>query len=77
MVICLSRSFCSTDQEEREIAHSLGLSKMVMYQHFRRGSKAGGNKAKEMKYLSLNLNVISFVLFTSARELSMNFDNSN
>ena len=48
-----------------------------MYQHFRRGSKAGGNKAKEMKYLSLNLNVISFVLFTSARKLSMNFDNSN
>ena len=50
---------------------------MVMYQHFRSGSKAGGNKAKEMKYLSLNLNVISFVLFTSARELGMNFDNSS
>ena len=48
-----------------------------MYQPFRRGSKAGGNKAKEMKYLSLNLNVISFALFTSTRELSMNFDNSN
>ena len=22
-----------------------------MYQHFRRGSKAGGNKAKEMKFI--------------------------
>ena len=47
-----------------------------MYQHFRRGSKAAGNKAKEVKYLSRNLNVISFVLFTSAREPSVNFDNS-
>ena len=48
-----------------------------MYQHFRRGSKTAGNKAKEMKNLSLNFNAISFVLFTSARELSMNFDNSS
>lgn len=48
-----------------------------MYQHFRRGSKAAGNKTKEMKYLSLNFDVISFVLFTSAREPNMNYHNSS
>ena len=38
------------------------------------GSEAWGNKTKEMNYSTLNLEVISFVLFPQASEPSMNFN---
>ena len=46
---------------------SLELSK------FKLGSQAEGNNTNEMNYLSLDLNVISFVLYFSASEPSVNF----
>ena len=38
------------------------------------GSEAWENKTKEMNYSTLNLEVISFVLFPQASEPTMNFN---
>lgn len=43
---------------------------------FTRGPEAEGNISKETNYLSLNLNAVSFVLFSSASEPSVNCGNS-